>query len=91
MSQNQPHSVFPSILTFLVGAALGAVVVALTTPKAGPRLRKDLKNLARRGRERAHRAAAGLRGTGPRSKRTYVWHVLDSKNDIHVDVNDLPG
>jgi gas vesicle protein len=41
------------MLTFLAGAALGAVVVALATRKSGPELRGDLKSLARRAKRRA--------------------------------------
>jgi gas vesicle protein len=33
------------LATFLAGAALGAVVVALTTPKTGAQLREDLADL----------------------------------------------
>lgn len=36
------------LLGFLAGAAAGAVLVALTTPRTGPELRGDLKDLARR-------------------------------------------
>jgi len=91
MNQDQTPSPLPSLVTFLMGAAIGAIVVALTTPKSGPRLRKDLKNLARRGRERVHRAVEGLRGPGPRSRRTYVWHTPGAKGDHPISVNDLPG
>ena len=38
----------PLVITFLAGATLGALLVALTTPKTGPDLRGELKNLARR-------------------------------------------
>lgn len=37
-----------SLLVFLAGAAVGAAVVALTTPKTGPELRGDLKGLGNR-------------------------------------------
>lgn len=40
-------------LTFLAGAAVGAIVVALTTPKSGPELRSDLKGMGNRLRRRA--------------------------------------
>ncbi|HJU83012.1 MAG TPA: YtxH domain-containing protein [Holophagaceae bacterium] len=40
-------------LTFLAGAAIGAIVVALTTPKSGPELRGDLKDLGIKMRKRA--------------------------------------
>ena len=35
-----------NLMFFLLGAAAGAVVVALTTPKSGPDLRGDIKDLA---------------------------------------------
>ncbi len=35
------------MLLFLLGAVLGAVAVALLTPKSGPELRADLKAKAR--------------------------------------------
>lgn len=41
-----------SFLVFLAGAAVGAVVVALTTPKTGPELRGDLKGLGNKIRDR---------------------------------------
>jgi gas vesicle protein len=41
-------SVSTLLLTFLVGAAAGAVAVALTTPKTGPQLRGGLKHFGRR-------------------------------------------
>jgi gas vesicle protein len=53
MTPTCPSSCRPWLLTFLGGAALGAVVVALTTPKTGPRLRKDLKDLVCRARTKA--------------------------------------
>jgi len=34
-----------SLVLFLAGAAVGAAVVALLTPKSGPELRADLKGL----------------------------------------------
>jgi len=91
MSQNNPSYVVPTLLTFLVGAAVGAVVVALTTSRTGPRFRRDLKDLARRGKERVHKAAEGFRGPGVRSRRHFEWHVGGPKQGIDVSVNDLPG
>lgn len=88
MSQSNHPSALPSLITFLVGAAIGAVVVALTTPKSGAHLRNTLRNLARRGKAGARGAVDGFRGTGKRSKRTYVWHVPDPGHDIQVSVAD---
>ncbi len=42
-----------TIFTFLAGAAAGAAVMALTTPKTGPQLRGDLKDLGRRAKLKA--------------------------------------
>ena len=57
------------LLTFLAGAAVGAVVVALTTRKTGPELRGDLKDLARRAKRKAEALADGRRRHlgGPRA------------------------
>jgi len=42
----QDHSQFGTTLTaFLAGAAVGAIVVALLTPKTGEQLREDLADL----------------------------------------------
>ena len=46
MSENQDRMT-GNLLFFLAGAALGAVAVALLTPKSGPELRADLKDKAR--------------------------------------------
>jgi gas vesicle protein len=53
MSQESNYPMGPMLLTFLAGAAVGAVVVALSTPKSGPELRGDMKDLARRARRKA--------------------------------------
>lgn len=41
-----------TLMVFLAGVAVGAVVVALTTPRTGPELRGDLKDLGNRVRDR---------------------------------------
>lgn len=40
------------LIAFLAGAAVGAAVTALMTPKTGPQLREDLKGLRDRFRKR---------------------------------------
>lgn len=54
---NQESSTSPNYgslaWTFLAGAAVGAVVVALTTPKSGPQLRGDLKDMGNTIRRKA--------------------------------------
>jgi len=48
-----------NLLLFLVGAAAGAVLVALTTPKSGPDLRTDIKDLAGRLKRRLRESGQG--------------------------------
>lgn len=55
-----------SLLIFLAGAAVGAAVVALTTPKSGPELRADLRDLSGKLRDRA-RKACGCKDEGDTS------------------------
>lgn len=49
-----------NMLMFLLGAAAGAVVVALVTPKSGPDLRADVKDLAVRLKRKAQAAGQAL-------------------------------
>jgi gas vesicle protein len=49
-----------NLMLFLLGAAAGAVVVALVTPKSGPDLRADIKGLAGKLRRRAKEAGMTL-------------------------------
>ena len=48
-------SIGTSLLIFLAGAAVGAAVVALTTPKTGPELRDDLKGFGNKIKDRFSR------------------------------------
>lgn len=50
-------SVGTPLLLFLAGAAVGAVVVALTTPKRGSELRGDLRDLGNRLKDRVSRTS----------------------------------
>jgi len=63
MSDDQ-GSLGTGILLFLLGAAAGAVVVALVTPKSGPELRADVHGLARRLRHRVKAAGQALAPEG---------------------------
>jgi len=51
-------SIGTSLVIFLAGAAVGAAVVALLTPKSGPELRADLRDLGGKVKDRV----AHLRG-----------------------------
>ena len=49
-----------NLMLFLLGAAVGAVAVALLTPKTGPELRADLKDLAAQAKDKVKQAAEEL-------------------------------
>lgn len=91
MSENNGPSVVPVLLTFLAGAAMGAIVVALTTPKSGPRLRKELKGLACRGEGKAESVAEPLPEARKRVKNQNAPAPSESKRGQKVSVDDLPG
>jgi gas vesicle protein len=52
MADTREHSLGTLLTAFLAGAAIGAVVVALTTPKRGDELREELVDLLERLRSR---------------------------------------
>lgn len=91
MNENNAPTVVPVLLTFLAGAAIGAIVVALTTPKSGPRLRKELGDLARCGEDKAEDVAEHLPGTRKASKKQGGLAPGDFKHTRNVSVDDLPG
>jgi len=70
MSQENPSSMVPMLLTFIAGAAVGGIVAALTTPKSGPELRGNLKDLGRRAKREAGNLAdaAGTAWDGVRER-----------------------
>jgi hypothetical protein len=65
--------------------------VALTTSRTGPKVRRDLKDLARRSKARVHKAVEGFRGPGLRAQRHFVWHAAAPKPGLQVYVDDLLG
>jgi gas vesicle protein len=52
MNQENTASGTVAVMSFIAGAAVGALVVALTTPRTGQEIRSDLKALGRRAKER---------------------------------------
>ncbi|WP_257304834.1 YtxH domain-containing protein [Geothrix campi] len=88
-TESKTSSYGPMLLTFLAGAAVGAVVVALTTPKTGPELRGDLKDLANRAKRRtgeladdASEAWDGLKGRTALAASDLKRGVTDAANDL---------
>jgi gas vesicle protein len=91
MDTENPTSLGPMLLTFLAGAALGAVAVALTTPRSGPDLRGGLRSLARRAQRRASDLAENAGSAWDEMKLRAIQAATDFKHGIAVSVDDLRG
>ena len=90
MNETKP-SLAPTILTFLAGAAVGAIVVALTTPKSGPELRGDLKDLALRAKRKAGQVADEACDTWDDLKGRTALAANDLKRGVTDAAHDLRG
>ena len=89
MRQEDTTSIAPMLLTFLAGVAVGAVVVALTTPKTGPELRGDLKDAAAKAKRKAADLAQEAADTlGDFKERTRLA-AADLKRGLDASVRDL--
>ncbi len=91
MSEPKTSSYGPTLLTFLAGAAVGAVVVALTTPKTGPELRGNLKDLSRRGKRRAGELMDDASESWEGLKERTGLAAADLKRGVTDAANDLRG
>jgi len=91
MSQESTSNIGPMLLTFLAGAAVGAVVVALTTPKSGPELRGDLKNAACRAKRRAEDLMDDASGSWDELKDRAGLAATDLKRGVTDAAKDLKG
>lgn len=91
MTEPKSSPMLPTLLTFLAGAAVGAVVVALTTPKSGPELRSDLKDLTLRAKRRAGQLADDASDTWDDLKGRTTMAAGDLKRGVVDAANDLRG
>ena len=89
MSQNNPPDVVPVLLTFLAGAAVGAIVVALTTPKSGPQVREDLMALARRAKSKASELGDQAGEVWTETKDRTDQSMADLKRGAHEAADDF--
>jgi gas vesicle protein len=89
MSQDRDLPISTLLLTFLAGAAVGAVAAALVTPKSGPELRGDLKDLALRP-GRKLKDWAGQAGTAwDGVKERTAMAASDLRRGVSDSINDL--
>lgn len=91
MSQEKTSSIRPSLFSFLAGAAVGAVVVALSTPKTGPKLRGDLKDLAHRAKIKVCGLSDEVYETLDEMKERTALATDDLKRGISDASLDLQG
>jgi len=91
MSQENCSTMGTTLLTFLAGAAVGAVVVALTTPKTGPQLCGDLKDLALSAKQKAGGMADGASAAWDDVKGRSAHAANDLKRGVTDAVSDLKG
>lgn len=91
MNEPKPSSFGPALLTFLAGAAVGAVVVALTTPKTGPELRGNLKDLTLRAKRRAEELSEDAGDTWDDLKGRATHASADLKRGLDAAAADLRG
>ena len=91
MSQDNESSTGPLLLSFLAGAAIGALVVTFTTPKSGPDLRVSLKHLGRHARGRASDLTENARAAWDETKSRAASAAADLKRGVTDSVDDLRG
>ncbi len=91
MSQENTSYTGPMLLTFLAGATIGALLVALTTPKTGPELRGDLKDLARRAKRKAGDLADEASLGWEDMKERTALAASDLRRGMTDAANDLRG
>lgn len=88
---HQDSPIAPMLLTFLAGAAVGAVVMALTTPKTGPQLRRDMRSLANRVKRRADDVAEDLGESWDDLKECVGLAAEEQKHGKPVAAKKVPG
>ena len=66
MREHDGGSIGTSLMLFVAGAAIGGLLVALNTPKTGPELREDIRDLGRKARRKAEGLAENAEGAWDR-------------------------
>lgn len=91
MNSETPSSFCSMTLTFLAGAVLGGVVVALATPKSGPHLRGDLEHMARRAKRKVGHLAEGAGDAWDALKHRSAHAADHLKRGVAASIHDFHG
>ena len=89
--ESNPTGYGSMLLTFLAGAAVGAVVVALTTRKTGPQRCEELKDLACRAKLRAGAMTDEASAAWDDMKGRTAMAANDLKRGVTDAAHDLRG
>jgi gas vesicle protein len=91
MTQENRADLGSMLLLFLAGAAVGAVAVALVTPKTGRELRADVRNAIRRAKLKASDFADGASEILGEAKERTTLAANDLKRGFTDAAKDLRG
>jgi gas vesicle protein len=91
MSQENNGSNTSLLLAFIAGAAVGALVVALTTPKSGKEVREDLKSLGKRARSKLGDVTDDAGEIWEEAKERTAQAAADLKRGFQDAARDLKG
>jgi gas vesicle protein len=89
MNQERMSTLNVALLSFLGGAVLGAIVVALTTPKSGPQVREDLRALGRRAKDKAGNLGDQAGEVWTETKDRTDQSMADLKRGVHEAADDF--
>ena len=82
MQEQASNSTGNYLLAFLAGAAIGGLVVAMTTPKSGDDFRADLKGLGNRLKEKAGEALEAAGSTYDDARQRVGQAAADAKTGL---------
>ena len=91
MQEQSNNSTANTLLAFLAGAAIGGLVVALTTPKSGDDLRSDLKELGNRMKGKAEDTFEKVGSTFQEARQRVGKAASEVKGDLQEAGQDLRG
>jgi gas vesicle protein len=89
MNQEKTSFTNLAILSFVGGALLGALAVALTTPKTGPEVREALRGMGRRAKDRAGELGDQAEAVWDETRFRTEASVADLKRAMHEATDDF--